>query len=832
MSIERIVQIHIAALSCVGAMLLGVGHDDSPMPVLVLFAAVASLIFTDVLNWFRLNRIVANSAALLALFVSYSDFLQTDYQRQLLAIANLLIYLQLVLFFQRKSQRIYWQLAILSLLQVVVAAALNVRFEFGVLLMLYTITAISALSFFFVHRETRRVADDNSASQGRSGLSAVRRSETNSIWQRFFALPPNARAETSGSRLASQLVSWGLVQNIFSLAAATVLFTIVLFFASPRLNSATSEASRNRSKSLVGFSNEVSLAEFGEVLQNEQPVMTVKFSDFEKDENYHVLGQPYWRGAVMTQYRVDNGVAKWRQRFATGRSRLPKLDPRRVRLPDWPAEFHGYCRPLPKPPRSDSLVLQKVVLQPIDESVLFATFPAYGVRRTPKDVCVDVRTRQLIRDTSLQEKPSGEYPYVLVTTCFRGGLQLDVTPHCNQLVDQNDRMALEQELAELVRIAEHRFPRLKQIADEIASEQIRSGANRATICRALRNFFDRPGLFQYTLDFRSVPRDPSLDPIEDFVANHRSGHCEYFASALTMMLRSQGIPARLVVGYRGGQYNTVGGYFQIRQSHAHAWVEAYLPAEDAAAELPPNSDLSNGGGWLRLDPTPGANAEAIEAPDQSLVGRMDDALDYAQLLWSDYIMGLTAKRQRESIYKPVAENADLEGWAGFVQNLSERREALWAWLTENLINARNLVIVAMAVLLFIGMFVRTKSQNTNSPRIDALVKRLTGRLTGRKANSTKSAATSRSVAFYQRLEQAFASIQVNRFPGATPQEFIATAVTHFDPDQQPALSNALSTIVMAYYRIRFGEDELDSAENAKVDQALAKLEAAIAPPSQ
>ncbi len=92
--------------------------------------------------------------------------------------------------------------------------------------------------------------------------------------------------------------------------------------------------------------------------------------------------------------------------------------------------------------------------------------------------------------------------------------------------------------------------------------------------------------FEYTLN-RPPPAE-GVDPIEDFVVRNQRGHCEYFASALALMLRSQNIPARIVLGFRGGEWNSVGSFYDVRQLHAHAWVEAYLePEQIPEAELPP-----------------------------------------------------------------------------------------------------------------------------------------------------------------------------------------------------------------------------------------------------
>ena len=104
--------------------------------------------------------------------------------------------------------------------------------------------------------------------------------------------------------------------------------------------------------------------------------------------------------------------------------------------------------------------------------------------------------------------------------------------------------------------------------------------------KALEDYFRRSNEYKYSLDFSKVARDPDLDPLEDFVVNHRTGHCEYFAGALALMLRSRNIPARVVVGYVGGELNTMGNFYQIRKKDAHAWVEAYISPRDFTPEMP------------------------------------------------------------------------------------------------------------------------------------------------------------------------------------------------------------------------------------------------------
>jgi len=137
MKVERLLQVTLAALSLLGTFLLGLGENDSIIPLLMLVAAPTAVVFTDSLGWLWLNRPLANVAALGAVGYTLVDFFRNGTPNQLLAIANLLLYLQLVLLFQEKNLRVYWQLLVLSLLEVVVAAAMNLSFHFGVLLLLF-----------------------------------------------------------------------------------------------------------------------------------------------------------------------------------------------------------------------------------------------------------------------------------------------------------------------------------------------------------------------------------------------------------------------------------------------------------------------------------------------------------------------------------------------------------------------------------------------------------------------------------------------------------------------------------------------------------------------
>lgn len=124
--------------------------------------------------------------------------------------------------------------------------------------------------------------------------------------------------------------------------------------------------------------------------------------------------------------------------------------------------------------------------------------------------------------------------------------------------------------------------------------------------------------YTYTVDFVGRSASGSL---ETFLFDHKSGQCEYFASAMVLMLRSQGIPARLVTGFLGSEYNPFEGYYVVRDSNAHAWVEAYLPEQD---------------GWRIYDPTPPAGRPAQRS--EGLLTLVRQAWDYLRFRWDRYVL--------------------------------------------------------------------------------------------------------------------------------------------------------------------------------------------------
>jgi transglutaminase-like putative cysteine protease len=137
-----------------------------------------------------------------------------------------------------------------------------------------------------------------------------------------------------------------------------------------------------------------------------------------------------------------------------------------------------------------------------------------------------------------------------------------------------------------------RNPRTRELAARLREH----AAADLDFVRAVMEFF-RSGGFQYSL----TPPKLELDSVDDFLFNTREGFCGHYASAFVALMRAGGVPARVVTGYQGGEWNPLGGYFLIRQSDAHAWAEVWI----------------DGRGWRRVDPT------AIVAPERLRRGILD-----------------------------------------------------------------------------------------------------------------------------------------------------------------------------------------------------------------
>jgi transglutaminase-like putative cysteine protease len=777
--VERWLPIGIGLLGAIAALVLGMGQVEaglSPAPAVLAFVvALGSVYVTDLRGWVQLRRGLAHIACLVAVGLTAYDLGRLPDESKVLALANLLLYLQCVQNLRAKDESIYWSLTSLSLIEVAVAAALNDGMLFGLLLVIFVVAALATQALFLFWREGRR------GSPTGIGSSAAR----------LTALPPADRA-VPGAAGRDPLAAGGarrLAAYLATLMLAAFAVTGVLFLLLPRLGGGkTWTRTTIISRHEVGYNERVDLGDEGPTGENPEEVMRVRLTWRDSGEPLPATGTPLFRGSVLTQY---NG----------GFWRLPPTD-------------NSQTAPLASdPPALEGLVVQEVELEPMDTDALFAVHPVYQIEDNP-ELLYDPFRERLARPF---RRRAHKVTYRLLTAAAPDGRLLSILPRTEPLprghLDSIDPELLAR-LPELVKLAQETVSQLS--ADDVVGR-----------ARALEWLLRDSGKFTYTLSPPAPDQDwKDKDPLEHFVAHGRSGHCELFASALVMMLRSVGIPARMVVGFKGGSYNPLGQFYSVQQLHAHAWVEAALEVDQLPRDAPFYALLRfQRGGWLLLDPTPASDEEEEDAVYDGGFPSPREMYDYARFLWANYVIGLDAARQQDTIYTPLlaairdAARAavDPDAWARFVQELrlvlTGRLVSRW----ERWFQWRAGLLFCVVALGIVGAwrFARRRGRATGEATTLQLRRRRSG--------------PALPVEFYRRLERLLGSAGLLRPSELTPREFAALA--HARLAEQPAtrgLALLPRQVAESFYRVRFGGRLLDSRETQAVEQALTALERALA----
>ena len=346
--------------------------------------------------------------------------------------------------------------------------------------------------------------------------------------------------------------------------------------------------------------------------------------------------------------------------------------------------------------------------------------------------------------------------------------------------------------------------------------------------RQFESFFLEPNRFRYTLDFRNVRWSHNLDPVEDFVQNIRKGHCELFASALTLMLRSQGIPARLVVGFHGGDYNALTNSYMVRGRHAHAWVEAYLGPEDCTPEMEAVGESGPGGAWLLVDPTP---ATANLSTNSGSSG----PIDIARTIWQDYVLGMdnqSSQADTSPISLPILgilEKLNVENW-----DLSY--DSWQRSFTGPVMRYGVAFLIALGLVAYWILFTRPQSNKGNSGdkkigvlrRIVASAIALLSPSLGQWVMIAGTGKTSQT-AFYHRMMRVLKPTGLTRRSTQTHREF-ANEVDRFFA-QHPAselIGSTVREITELFNEVRFGKQELPADLMTQVEISIKELEQCLA----
>lgn len=623
---------------------------------------------------------------------------------------------------------------------------------------------------------------------------------------------------------------WELFKHLLRGTLFSLLVAVFLFCLIPRtgkvdfLNYQLSFGQSNWTKSFrppvntIGFTEEIRLGSLGTVIPHYRGIMSIQLSKrLDKRIPPPNAGQKleipyreiqgssiYLRGVALDSY--SHGI--WKHSRRQNRQIPRRFDANVFSQQD--AEFEnlsynsewftlerrpgmslpaGHGEDLFFEPKSD-LVAMNMFIQPLDTTVFFAPWPFFV--RNDSILQILPTERGDVRETRRRETTVETLIY---TTAFKSGQQLPLTP-CQEQVNRKALLNIPDEnLGELIAQAK------KWDAESGLPEEDIIGR-----ARYLESQFLHAGRFQYKLG--GTTRNLSLDPLEDFIKNSRTGHCEFFAGALAMMLRSVGIGSHVVVGFKADA-SSEGADIQVRQSDAHAWVEAFLPPEHLKEQL--NGSCAawwKDGGWLRLDPTPAARDTVGE---RSVSFRLSDINEKIQLLWSNYVLNMNSSKQADWIYGPIKNTFSYLGnnilniafWKEAGPDILRYYRELFFKGRTTVWSAKDWVLISLPALIFAMIFY--------------LVFRLLGPiLPWLFRQSDRSRRRKATIEFYVAMERLLSKIK-SRKHGETPLEYIR----QFD------FGNAPRDIVDVYYRVRFGETDLTTDELNCIRGDLDQLERRI-----
>lgn len=528
--------------------------------------------------------------------------------------------------------------------------------------------------------------------------------------------PPGPYPRPQKNRAA---IERSLAFAALALALGIAAVSSLLFFAIPRIHTSYLGRFAGASGTVTGFATSVRLGEIGAMLRSNQVVMRI-----EPEGNQGRFEGIYWRGIALTGFTGR----EWYGTHA-GWARIRPAGERTFVLP-LPAERLA---------RAHRLLHYRVLLTSVSTDVIFAAARPLELVGPFKYIMVD-------RTGSMRSTQFGDGPVEYSAISDAGVASPDQLRRDTGPVPE----AVAREDLQLPPLD----PRIAALARRITATAATNYDRALDIETYLRRNFG------YTLNPQGIR---ASDPVGSFLFRAKEGYCAYFAAAMAVMLRTLGVPARVVNGFRTGEYNPVGRDFVVRARDAHSWVEVYFP----------------GYGWATFDPTPLGGAGA------STPSRLEDYLDAASLFWSEWVVNYDSQHQAligqkaEKRYSEIYSGSVRRFRAGFAVAKRGGRSALaWARLHALPLAAVGLILgLAFALLARFGW--------------------LRDRDWGRLLRRNEAPESEASVA-YSRLLRVLRRNGIDRAPSETPRELaVSLAASLAGP--------SVTEFTRLYYEMRFGK---------------------------
>lgn len=773
---------HFAVIACLASTLVANSGDRNYfLPVLVILVAATSLVLVDILEIFYLGKIgsylgmsLASLAALSTLALSV--YYQNPEEVQFMAVASLLIYPQCVLFFQKKSLRVYEQLAIFLLLEMIVAALINDNVVYG--LFLAPIVVLWVSSLFLVARYATLVEVSPGIEQPVPLFYEL-------IYQKFLRRMKRASTLTPTvhvqPKIESSILSSRKKRSLLlalPLGLAALAFSSVLYYLLPRVDAA---GVLGWELNQVGLPDQIRTGDFGRFLMDPSPVMRLKLTD-PQGNAYQPTDPPYLRVNVLDRYIPPPEVYEpghWVHQ-----------------APSRPVSTYG----AKKSKSGRDTVRVEVALKKDFRKCVICIPP---IIKTP--TLLNYKPVEMLFSESEDSKENRKrkvLSYRFDSWGFAQGVQLPIISDWDRLLTHENYVKIPE-----LPVANRR--RLEILSGAgIAESQLYLAA------RQLEYHLGESGEYSYTLNLPR-PVDEDIDPIEDFLVNQKTGLCQSYASAMVAMLRQMGIASRIVIGFVPVEWNRLGQHFIVRNMDAHAWVEARFSREDLL-----KTDLekwldSAPNYWVRFDPTPSADDS-----ERGII-ESNQSLEYAEKLWEDYVSNAD-KIDQAGLYEGVNLTDSDVG-----DILRENVRLLGVSLSEGWFQGRRLSFawpLALAVfaggILVVGAWQLIVWLPTLAP---GLAKKLG--IARRRRTRVQQTFFAKCIALIEKLK-------IVRGDSETMQEYTQRASSDSrllrDPKLASEFQNAVNWLRAWYYRARFGpKSAIDNETRSQIDQHLQTVENAV-----
>ncbi|MEK6283276.1 MAG: DUF3488 and transglutaminase-like domain-containing protein [Acidobacteriota bacterium] len=530
---------------------------------------------------------------------------------------------------------------------------------------------------------------------------------------------PRSRGNVEASRLP--WVAGVLLVLIFTLA-------VPLFLVAPRSSASILSRGGGALTNFIGFSETVSLGEIGSLKKDNAVVMHVRIEGLRPGQDVR------WRGVALDEF-TGRG---WKKSAVARNGTQTKSEKGLI--------------PISTTQALDRLTAQTVFLEAIETPVLFAASRPVAIQSDFPSLWID-------EESSVQRRRLGfgRVMYKALSDLTRPDVAVLRS-------DDQPYPALFQRYLQLPSSLDPRVGARTNAM--IANAQAR---NRYDIAKAIESQLQQD--YGYSLEMKAS----GPDPLSDFLFNVKAGHCEYFSTAMAVMLRTRGIAARVVNGFLPGEYNDAAGAYTVKQSDAHSWVEVYFPESRS---------------WVTFDPTPLAGR--IEPVSQGLTAQLGKYAAALELFWFQYVVGYDQKEQRS-----LATSLNSRLFAlrhSMAQTALAVRDGLAA-------SGRALILVPAAVAgMLLLLFVASRVRRFGWRR-------------GLSIRAAQPVADQSGVVFFEKLMSLLARRGVQRESHLTPLEFAGSL------DFQSALS-----VTRAYNRVRFGKQRLSAAELKEIEHTLNELE--------